>query len=69
MDINVLKTLVTKAQEFLPENEFSVFRNQVNEIYLQCELKSLYAGLKLDQECEPWRAERIYTINQQLATL
>jgi hypothetical protein len=69
MDINVLKTLVTKAQEFLPENEFSVFRNQVNEIYLQCELKSLYAGLKLDQECELWRAERIYTINQQLATL
>jgi transposase len=69
MDSNALKVLVNKAKEFLPENEFSVFRNQVNEIYLQDELKSLYAGMNHSKECEPWRTEKIFKINQQLQAL
>jgi len=69
MDINVLKSLIANAQSYLPESEFLTFRKQVNEIYLQTELRSLYNGMPLSKECEPWRAERIQKLNQQLATL
>lgn len=69
MDINVLKSLIANAQKYLPQDEFVTFRKQVNEIYLQSELHSLYSGMPLDKETEPWRAERILTLNQQLATL
>jgi hypothetical protein len=69
MDSNTLKVLVAKAKQFLPENEFSAFRNQVNEIYLQDELHTLYAGMPVDKECEPWRADRILKLNTQLAAL
>ena len=69
MDINVLKSLVANAQVHLPAEEFSLFRKQVNEVYLQSELKALYNGMPLSSEPEPWRADRIYTITQQLASL
>jgi len=69
MDINVLKSLIANAQNCLPNDEFVIFRKQVNEIYLQTELRSLYNGMPLSKECEPWRAERIEKLNQQLATL
>jgi hypothetical protein len=69
MDINVLKSLIANAQKYLPQDEFVTFRKQVNEIYLQSELNSLYAAMPLDTAPEPWRAERILKINQQLAAL
>ena len=69
MGINSLKVLVANAKCFLPEDEFSLFRKQVNEVYLQSELKALYNGMPLSTEPEPWRAEKIERINQQLASL
>jgi hypothetical protein len=69
MNIIVLKTLVANAEKFLPQDEFVTFRKQVNEVYLQSELRSLYLGMPVNTEPEPWRAERIFKINQQLAAL
>ncbi len=69
MDSNVLKVLVTNAAKYLPDGEFQVFRNQVNEVYLQSELHTLYAGMPIDREMESWRATKIVTIQKQLALL
>lgn len=69
MDKNVLTTLVVNAQKYLPNEEYQIFRKQVNEIYLQSELHSLYSGMPLDKPIEPWRDDRIFKLNQQLATL
>jgi len=69
MDKNVLISLVANAQKYLPNEEFVTFRKQVNEVYLQTQLDSLYQGMPLDRKPEPWRADQIATITQQLATL
>lgn len=66
MDIN---SLVAQAKTFLPVEEYNAFRNTVNEIYLQSELRALYNGMPLDKEPEPWRADRIAIINKQLASI
>lgn len=64
-----IKSLVTNAKTYLSPQEFVVFRNQVNEIYLQSELHALYAGMPLSTEPEEWRAAKIETITRQLASL
>lgn len=69
MDVNAIKSLVSYAETFLPADEFQLFRKQCNEIYLQSELKALYAGMPLDKECEGWRSEKIMKINKQLSAL
>lgn len=64
-----IKSLVVQAQKYLSPEEYTTFRNQVNEIYLQTELQTLVAGMPLDKEPEQWRADRMFKINQQLASL
>lgn len=69
MDLNTLKILVSQSEKFLPADEFQLFRKQVNEVYLQGELKALYSGMPIDREMESWRSERIMVITKQLSVL
>ena len=64
-----IQSLVNQASKYLSPEEYTIFRNQVNEVYLQSELHALYAGMPLDKEPEPWRADKIVRINQQLASI
>ena len=64
-----IKSLVAQASKYLSPEEAIVFRKQVNEIYLQSELHALIAGMPLDKEPEPWRANKMFKINQQLASI
>lgn len=69
MDKQSICSLALNAKKYLSEEELPLFIKQLKEIYYQHELDGLIQGMPIDKEPEPWRSDKMFNINQQLASL